>query len=82
MPASEAGVLLAKATDQEDIKQFITDGVTATGGTAHPDGTKGITLTQLDEFQADTKNYLTWHHMGLIPEDKQTSDIMPLFSIS
>jgi len=77
-PVSGAGVVLAEAADDDEIRQFITDVVAALGGVPHPAGAHGINSDQLAGFREQGKAYLEWNARSVLPEGATTSDVLPL----
>ena len=57
-PVSETGVVLPEATDDGQVRQFIADVISATGGADHPAGSKGIDKASMDKFLSEAKAYL------------------------
>lgn len=76
-PVSEAGVVLPEATDQPDIKGFLTDIVNTLGGTPHPSGNLGVNQAKLNEFLSACRDWLAWEDKGKIPPDQDVTDILP-----
>ena len=75
---SEAGVVLAEAADDEEIRTFITDVLATVGGAPHPSGSDGVNREKLDRFLAEARAWLDWHARADLPEGESTTDIMPL----
>jgi len=77
-PVSVAGVVLPEATEDPEIRQFITDVIATVGGQPHPTGVQGIATAQLDKFIDNAAAYLNWHEQGCIPLGEEKTEIMPL----
>ena len=77
MPVSEGGVVLPAAAPEDQLRQFIADAVTATAGTPHPSGQRGIGALELDRYRQTAANCLDWLQRGRTDEGA-ASDIMPL----
>ena len=78
MPVSEAGVVLPEASDDPEVRQFVTDILATVGGAPHPKGQPGVGKDQLDGFLGQAQAWLDWQAGGEIPKDQQKTDIMPL----
>jgi len=77
-PVSESAVVLPEASDDPEIRQFISDVIATTGGAAHPSGHSGLGPTQLDAFIADAEAWCQWHGRATDPACEADSEIMPL----
>ena len=75
---SEAGVVLPEAAEDSDIRQYLTDIITAVGGSPHPSGKDGVDSNTLAAFAAESAAYLDWLERGAEPADGQTNDVYPL----
>ena len=64
MPVSEAGVVLPQATQDETVRQFITDVIATTGGTHHPSGQNGISTAEINQFLTQMNACLDWYDRG------------------
>ena len=74
---SEAAVVLAEATRDEQAAALIQDVISTVGGMPHPSGKTGITGVKLDEFLREARAFLEWHQRGVIDEDQGTATVMP-----
>jgi hypothetical protein len=77
-PVSEAGILLAEASDDPETREFITDAINATGGATHPSGKNGLGPTQLETFICSLETAARWYQQCEIASPNATTDIMPL----
>jgi hypothetical protein len=73
-------VVLPEASEDPEIRQFITDVIATIGGLPHPVGAQGIGTAQLDKFIDNAAAYLNWHDQGDVPVGKEKTEIMPLGS--
>ena len=76
-PVGENGVIVPAATDAEDLKAFLTDVITVTGGADHPSAAKGVDIVTLDKFIELATKWLDWETQGLVTDGKPTA-IKPL----
>lgn len=74
---SEAAVVLAEATRDEQAGALIQDVISTVGGMPHPSGKTGITGVKLDEFLREARAFLEWRQRGVIDEDQGTTTVMP-----
>jgi len=81
-PVSAAGVVLPEASDDDEIKAFISDVVATVGGTPHSEGKDGVDEKKLEEFLKESRAYLEWHAKGVLPKDAEKSEIAPLGAAS
>lgn len=79
------GVVMAELTDDDELKQFISDIVTVTGGVADRSGGQGVDEALLAAFMADAKAIVDWHQAGeagstvLNPLGSATADAVAAF---
>ncbi|MBN2444702.1 MAG: hypothetical protein JXJ04_25325, partial [Spirochaetales bacterium] len=77
-PVSEAGVVLPEAATDTHKRRYLSDIVATVGGIPHPSGKSGVNSEKLNEFIESGTQYLSWFKKGMIPENEQTTPIMPL----
>ena len=77
-PVSEAGVVLEEASEDAEVRAFISDVLSTVGGVPHPSGTDGVNQEKLDRFLEDARATLDWEARAAIPEGASQTDIMPL----
>jgi len=77
-PVSEKGVVLPEAADDGEVRRFIADVIACVGGAEHPSGTVGVDRQEINEFLVQAQAYLDWQDQGAIPNEQNTSPIMPL----
>lgn len=77
-PVSEAGVVLPTATDDDKIRQFISDIIATIGGAQHPSGTQGVTDTQLQQFITAANLHIAWKKQEHLDKPTIKTDVMPL----
>ncbi|MEO3680547.1 hypothetical protein [Rheinheimera fenheensis] len=70
------GVVMAELTDDDELKQFISDIVTVTGGVADRSGGQGVDESLLAAFMSDAKAIVDWYQAA---EDGST-ELNPLGS--
>ena len=73
LPVSEAGVVLPEATDDDEVRRFLTDVIATVGGADHPAGEKGLDQAHLDAFLDQAAAHLDWAARG-----RDSDEIMPL----
>lgn len=74
-PVSAAGVVLPEASEDPEVRQFITDVIATIGGLPHPAGAQGIGTAQLDKFIDNAAAYLNWHEQGHVTVGKEKTEI-------
>ena len=77
-PVSEAGVVLPEASGEENVRQFLTDVISAVGGAEHPSGKPGVGSEQLERFLSFAAAAVEWFDNGQMPAGAETTGIMPL----
>ena len=77
-PVSEAGVVLPEAAEDVEVKAFISDVVSALGGSVHPSGQPGVTRELLETFLSQVQACLDWRARGELPTGQTRTDILPL----
>lgn len=81
------GVVMAELTDDDDLKQLITDIVSVTGGVADRCGGQGVDETLLAGFMSDAKAIVDWYQAGeagsteLHPLGSATADAVAAFEL-
>lgn len=71
---SEAGVVLEEAAPEDALRAFLRDVIAATGGAAHPSGTRGVDEQTLDAFLQDAVAFTAWHRR----RRQEVETILPL----
>jgi hypothetical protein len=77
-PASEAGIVLPAACEDERIRRFVDDVMAVTGGRDHPGGGKGIGREDLDAFLELGRRFVEWHDEGTPRPGESESALLPL----
>jgi len=77
-PVSEAGVVLPEAAGDDETRQFLSDVVSATGGSEHPAGSRGVSQADLESFLNAARAFIDWKRRGQLPTGAETTGIMPL----
>lgn len=68
------GVITTTTTDDETLKQWITDIITSMGSEADRSGEAGITRDMIERFSAETNSWLTWNDEPLVGMTKRVPD--------
>ncbi|MDY7010672.1 MAG: hypothetical protein SVV80_07960 [Planctomycetota bacterium] len=77
-PVSETGVVLPDASEDDELRQFITDIIATVGGAAHPCGKSGVDRKQLGQFLSQVKVCLEQKGTEQVGEGQTESPVMPL----
>jgi len=77
-PVSEAGVVIPTATQDSEVRRFITDAIDTVGAAPHPTGVAGLDRAGLERFLTEARAYLEWYDKGSLPPGVEKTAIMPL----
>ncbi|MGA1870606.1 MAG: hypothetical protein ACMUJM_18890 [bacterium] len=76
-PLNGDGIIIPEAAEHSEIKNFIIDVITCTGGALDLSGEKGITEQNINDFMAAVISYMDWKKRGEIPEGNKATEVMP-----
>jgi len=68
------GVLVPEAAEREDLREFLSAAVAATGGSVDASGRRGLTSDQIESFRNACREQLAWREEGR----KRASEVFPL----
>jgi len=74
----EAGIVLPEAATDDQVRKFIQDIIATMGGKPHPGGAEGVDENCLDQFLAQSRQYLDWLKQAASAQDRRVSEILPL----
>jgi len=70
------GIITPGSSEKEEISSLIKIIIEKIGWKIDVNGEKGIDKEIVDEFFKECSEYLNWYEKGIIPDDKETTDIM------
>ncbi|HOV22342.1 MAG TPA: hypothetical protein PLW95_06670 [bacterium] len=70
------GIITPDSSEKEEISSLIKIIIEKIGWKIDVNGEKGIDKEIVDEFFKECSEYLNWYEKGIIPDDKETTDIM------
>ncbi len=70
------GIITPGSSEKEEISSLIKIIIEKIGWKIDVNGEKGIDKEIVDEFFKECSEYLNWYEKGIIPDDKETTEIM------